>query len=114
MILESLKKQKAKIMEYENLKGKNNLSLASPLYAKDLDESFCVIDMRYPQDYEMIHIKDSLNLNNPYDIYEHIKHHPQKNVCLCAIRVIWQAFWEVNLSRRVWRMFISMMMNFTP
>ncbi|TLD81534.1 rhodanese-like domain-containing protein [Helicobacter sp. MIT 05-5293] len=69
-------------MEYENLKGKNNLSLASPLYAKDLDESFCVIDMRYPQDYEMIHIKDSLNLNNPYDIYEHIKRHPQKKCVL--------------------------------
>lgn len=71
-------------MEYENLKGKNNLSLASPIYAEDLDKNFCVIDIRYPQDYEAIHIKDSLNLNNPYDIYEYIKRHPQqKYVLVC-------------------------------
>ena len=66
------------------MQGKNHESLAHPLYAQDLNESFCVIDMRYPEDYAKIHIKDSHNLNNPYDIYEFIRHRPhQKYVLVC-------------------------------
>ncbi|RDU59724.1 rhodanese-like domain-containing protein [Helicobacter marmotae] len=64
------------------LKGKNNLSLATPLYAKDLDESFCIIDMRYVEDYTLCHIKDSHHLNNPYDIYAFIKNNPSKKCAL--------------------------------
>ncbi|WP_334095968.1 CDP-glycerol glycerophosphotransferase family protein, partial [Helicobacter typhlonius] len=59
-------------------KGKNNPSLANPLYAEDLDESFCIIDIRYPEDYALCHIKDSLQLNNPYDVYAHIKKNPNQ------------------------------------
>ncbi|CUU39169.1 MULTISPECIES: rhodanese-like domain-containing protein [Helicobacter] len=65
-------------------KGKNNPSLANPLYAEDLDESFCIIDIRYPEDYALCHIKDSLQLNNPYDVYAHIKKNPnQKYALVC-------------------------------
>lgn len=64
------------------LKGKNNMSLATPLYAKDLDESYCIIDIRYPEDYALCHIKDSLQLNNPYDIYAHIKKNQNKKCVL--------------------------------
>ncbi len=64
------------------LQGKNNLSLATPLYAKDLDESFCIIDMRYEEDYKLCHIKDSYHLNNPYDIYFFIKNNPDKKCVL--------------------------------
>ena len=68
-------------MEY---KGKNNPSLATPLYAQDLDESFCIIDIRYPEDYALCHIKDSLHLNNPYDVYTFIKKNPhQKYALVC-------------------------------
>ena len=63
-------------------KGKNNSSLATPLYAKDLDENFCIIDMRYPEDYALCHIKDSYQLNNPYDIYALIKKNPDKKYAL--------------------------------
>ena len=64
------------------LKGKNNLSLATPIYATDLDESFCIIDMRYPEDYEICHIHNSHQLNNPYDIYALAKKHPDKKCVL--------------------------------
>ncbi len=64
------------------LKGKNNMSLAKPLYAKDLDESYCIIDIRYPEDYALCHIKDSLQLNNPYDVYAHIKKNKDKKCVL--------------------------------
>ncbi len=64
------------------LKGKNNLSLATPIYANDLDDSFCIIDMRYEEDYMLCHIKDSHRLNNPYDIYAFIKKNPDKKYVL--------------------------------
>lgn len=68
----------------QELKGKNNLSLATPVYAKDLDESYCIIDIRYPEDYAARHIKHSHQLNNPYDVYAFIKTHPQdKCVLVC-------------------------------
>lgn len=73
-------------------KGKNNPSLANPLYAEDLDESFCIIDIRYPEDYALCHIKDSLQLNNPYDVYAHIKKIQTKNTPLCATRDIPRVF----------------------
>lgn len=63
-------------------KGKNNKSLATPVYAKDLDSSFCIIDMRYPEDCMLCHIKDSIQLNNPYDIYAHIKKNQDKKCVL--------------------------------
>ncbi|AWK61061.1 hypothetical protein HCN_0201 [Helicobacter cinaedi PAGU611] len=64
------------------LKGKNNMSLATPLYAKDLDENYCIIDIRYPEDYALCHIKGSLQLNNPYDVYAHIKKNKDKKCVL--------------------------------
>lgn len=64
------------------LKGKNNQSLATPVYAQDLDESFCIIDIRYPEDYQSCHIKDSQHLNNPYDVYRFIKKNPDKKCVL--------------------------------
>lgn len=64
------------------LKGKNNKSLATPIYAQDLDESFCIIDIRYAEDFETCHIQDSQNLNNPYDVYRLIKKNPDKKCVL--------------------------------
>lgn len=66
-------------------KGKNNPSLANPLYAEDLDESFCIIDIRYPEDYALCHIKDSLQLNNPYDVYAHIKKKSKPKIRPCVL-----------------------------
>lgn len=66
----------------QSLQGKNNQSLATPVYAKDLDTSYCIIDIRYPEDYERCHIKDSHQLNNPYDIYALIKKNPDKKCVL--------------------------------
>lgn len=66
----------------QNLKGRNHLSLATPLYANDIDESFCIIDMRYPEDYALCHIKGSFQLHNPYDIYAFIKQNASKKCVL--------------------------------
>lgn len=63
------------------MQGKNHLSLATPLYAEDLDESFCIIDMRYEEDCN-VYVKDSKQLNNPYDIYHFIKKNPDKKCVL--------------------------------
>ena len=66
----------------QELKGKNNLSLATPLYASDVSEEFCFIDIRYPEDYAVRHIKDSHNLNNPFDVYQFIKKNADKKCVL--------------------------------
>lgn len=65
-----------------DLKGRNNLSLATPIYANELDSSYCIIDMRYPEDYMLCHIKNSHQLNNPYDIYQFIKQNANKKCVL--------------------------------
>jgi len=65
-----------------DFKGKNNLSLATPIYADDIDESFCIIDIRDPLDYEICHIKGSYQLNNPFDVYMFIKQNSHKKCAL--------------------------------
>lgn len=68
----------------QNLKGRNHPSLATPLYAEDIDESFCIIDIRDPEDYALCHIKGSHQLHNPYDVYAFIKENaPQKCALVC-------------------------------
>lgn len=75
-------------------KGKNNPSLANPIYAPDLaNMEFDIIDIRDESDYSYAHIKDSKHFNNAQDVYNYAQSTRTKISCLCAIAGIPRACW---------------------
>ena len=64
-------------------KGKNNPSLANPIYAPDLTTmEFDIIDIRDESDYAYAHIKNSQHFNNAQDVYNYAQKHKDKNILL--------------------------------
>lgn len=66
----------------QELKGRNNKSLATPVYADTIDSDMLFIDIRDEEDYAKTHILDSINLPNPFDVYQFIKSHSDKKCVL--------------------------------
>ncbi|MGI0406804.1 rhodanese-like domain-containing protein [Helicobacter himalayensis] len=62
-------------MSENSLKGKNNPSLANPIYPQDIAQGrlseFKVFDIRDKSDYESAHIRESRNFSNAQDIYQY-------------------------------------------
>lgn len=65
------------------LKGKNNLSLATPIYVNDLEnQKFLIVDIRDEEDFKAAHIKDSIHLTSAQDVYQYAKSHQDEKILL--------------------------------
>lgn len=68
------------------MQGKNNLSLAAPIYAPDMadfmQDSYVIIDIRDESDYNYAHIKDSKHFSNAQEVYAFSQKNAQTKILL--------------------------------
>ena len=68
------------------MQGKNNLSLATPIYAPDMagfmQDSYVIIDIRDESDYNHAHIKDSQHFSNAQEVFAFSQKHAQTKILL--------------------------------
>lgn len=68
------------------MQGKNNLSLAAPIYAPDMadfmQDSYVIIDIRDESDYNYAHIRDSKHFSNAQEVYAFSQKNAQTKILL--------------------------------
>lgn len=81
----------------DSMQGKNNLSLATPIYASDMadfmQDSHIVIDIRDESDYSHGHIRDSKHFSNAQEVYAFC----QKNTNTKVLLVCYSGHTAANL-----------------
>lgn len=68
------------------MQGKNNLSLATPIYAPDMadfmQDSYVIVDIRDESDYNYAHIRDSKHFSNAQEVYAFSQKNAQTKILL--------------------------------